>query len=301
MNRYLKALGVFALITFFAACKSDDDTKVVPPRDYGEQYAAEKPEIENYLKTHFIASVDEDMNIDIQPVTDAGTQVSIWDQEEYPLLNKIVNSNNVEYTVYYLVLREGVGEAPTRADDILTAYRGTLFDGTQFDYRPFPDTYSTLTTAIEGWQEIIPMFKTGIYVDIPGSPDPAHFEDFGAGVMFLPSGLAYFNRVPLGTNVVPAYASMIFSFKLFDLEYIDNDADGILSKDETIPGTDIKNYDTDGDGVPNYLDADDDNDGYSTRTEITIPDTNPAQLYEFDAIPACNGGTVKKHLDPACH
>jgi FKBP-type peptidyl-prolyl cis-trans isomerase FkpA len=295
MNRYLKAFSLFSLIALFAACKKDDSVTVAPPRDYGVQYAAEKDSIENYLKTHYIESVDEDMNIQLLPIPDGGDQVSIWDQDAYPLQNKIVNSNDVDYTVYYLVLREGVGETPTRGDDVMVAYRGTLLDGTQFDYTPFPDALSPLPLFIEGWHNIIPLFKTGVYVDIPNSPDPPSYQDFGAGVMFLPSGLAYFNTTP--SSIVSAYDSMIFSFKLYDLEYTDLDADGILNKDETVAGTDIKDYDTDGDETPNYLDTDDDGDGYTTLREITDPETD--EVYEV--IPACSGGTVLKHLDPACH
>ena len=56
--------------------------------------------------------------------------------------------------------------------------------------------------------------------------------------------------------------------------------------------------DTDGDGIPNYLDTDDDGDGVSTRKEIT--DANGV-LIPFASIPACDGNTtdparIKRHL-----
>lgn len=300
MNIRYKALGLVLLflIIFSVSCKKDDSVKVEPPRDYGVQYQAESDSIETYLNTHYIASVDADMNITFAKIDNG--QTSIKDQTDYPLLYKMVNvsdsnsDNDVDYKVYYLVLREGVGESPTRADLITAPYRGTLFDGTQFDYNPYP-SMSLLSGAIDGWQEIIPLFKTGTYVDTPDNPDPASYQDYGAGVMFLPSGLGYYN---VSQTNIPAYSPLIFSFKLYNLEYIDTDGDGILSKDETVPGVDIKDYDTDGDGIPNYKDTDDDNDGYLTRDEITDGDGN---LYSFDDIPACDGGTVKKHLDPDCH
>lgn len=295
MNRFLKAFSLLLLTTFFIACNKDDGASIAPPRPYDEQYAVEKPEIENYLKTHYIASVDEDFNIDLQEIPTDGNQVSIWDQTEYPLQSKAVTLDDVPFTLYYLVLQEGVGESPTRADRVRTAYRGTTLDGTQFDYNPYPETYPSLAETILGWQEIIPLFKTGTYVDIPDSPDPAHFEDYGAGVMFLPSAYGYYERAQVN---IPAYSPLIFSFKLYDLQYVDTDGDGILNKDETENGIDIRDYDTDGDDVPNYRDIDDDGDGYSTRLEITIPGTN--DVYDFDAIPTCDGGTVKKHLDPSC-
>ncbi|WP_294823713.1 FKBP-type peptidylprolyl isomerase [uncultured Flavobacterium sp.] len=297
MNRISKAFCLVSLLTIFAACKKDDGNNVPPPRDFGVQYATEKIDIENYLKSHYI-TVDANLDVTFAAIQPGSTQVSIWDQTDYPLRNKIVNSNNVDYTVYYIMLNEGTGESPTRADNVLTAYRGELLDGTQFDYTPFPQTQSPLISSIEGWQEIIPLFKTGEYIDVPNSPDPPSFQNYGAGIMFLPSGLGYYNS---SRGLISAYDSLIFSFKLYDLEYTDLDNDGILNKYETVAGTDLNDYDTDGDEIPNYMDADDDGDGYLTKDEIKVPDTDPAEYYDFDAIPGCNGGTVKKHLDPSCH
>ena len=56
--------------------------------------------------------------------------------------------------------------------------------------------------------------------------------------------------------------------------------------------------DTDGDGIPNFLDSDDDGDGVSTRKEITAAN---GTIIPFADIPACDGNTtnperVKRHL-----
>lgn len=304
MNRFLKVVSLLAFLAVFASCKkNDDDANVVPPRDYAVQYAAEKDSIDKYLDNHYIASVDADYNIDIQPIPEGNTELlSVRNQTQYPLQHKLVTSNGVEYKVYYLVLREGVGEAPSKYDNVLTAYRGTLLDGTQFDYNPFPQHPSALLSTIEAWQEIIPLFKTGNLVDIPNNPNPATFEDYGAGVMFVPSGLAYYNSI---LPDVPSYSTMIFSFKLYALERLDHDQDGILTINET-DGIDPIDYDTDGDGTPNFLDVDDDNDGYTTKTErIRTPNPNdppaPTQYYPFEDIPTCPNRNIKRHLDPSCH
>jgi FKBP-type peptidyl-prolyl cis-trans isomerase FkpA len=311
MNRFLKAFCLIALITFFASCKKDDDdVKVVPPRPYGEQYARENDSIEKYLKNHYI-EVDAEYNTQIIALPSDGSKTSIWEQKTYELKSKMVNSNEVDYKVYYLVLNQGGGEAPTRGDNVLIAFRGTTLKNVQFDYSPFPQTAASLTGVIEGWQEIVPMFNTGTYVDIPDNPDPAQFEDYGAGVMFIPSGLAYYNSPT--TNLISAYDPLVFSFKLYALEYTDLDGDGILNKDETVAGTDIKNYDTDADGTPNYLDVDDDGDGFPTRYEIrkyvgdraTVKDPlvplSPEELYKVGEIPTCDGSTTPIHLDAACN
>jgi hypothetical protein len=61
--------------------------------------------------------------------------------------------------------------------------------------------------------------------------------------------------------------------------------------------------DTDGDGIPDFLDVDDDGDGYGTRKEITAAD---GTIIPFASIPSCDGNTtnasrIKKHLDKNCH
>ena len=118
------------------------------------------------------------------------------------------------------------------------------------------------------------------------------FENTGSGIMFVPSGLGYYNS---GSASIPAYSTLVFSFNLNTLRYRDHDKDGIPSylEVENIDD-DPRKYDTDNDGTPNYLDIDDDNDGKITRGEITDPDGN---IYPFDLIPVCASGK-KIHIDP---
>jgi hypothetical protein len=100
--------------------------------------------------------------------------------------------------------------------------------------------------------------------------------------MFLPSGLAYFENRP---GSIPSYAPLVFSFKLYAIQRLDTDGDGILNDQEDLDDDDymydyrnLINYptppatnpdDTDGDGIPNFLDVDDDGDGYTTKLEIS--------------------------------
>jgi hypothetical protein len=61
---------------------------------------------------------------------------------------------------------------------------------------------------------------------------------------------------------------------------LDDDADGILGKDEDIDANgDPRNDDTDVDGTPNYLDPDDDGDGIPTVDEPTDEDGNRVPDY----------------------
>lgn len=301
MKRYLKVAAMLAIAAFFASCNKDEENNIAPPRDYAVQYATEKADIEEYMRTHYM-TVDADYNVAFDTIIN-NNHVSIWDQTEYPKQSRTITSNDVVYTVWYLPLREGVGEKPTKADDILISYRGIQLDGTQFDYQPFPQTYLSLRNLIKGWQEIIPMFKEGQYVDTP-SPDPASFLNYGAGVMFVPSGLGYYNT---STSSLSPYTTLIFTFKLYDQFSVDTDGDGVHSKYETEARTDLTafplgyvdldDFDTDEDGTPDYLDTDDDNDGFPTRTEINNPATDDPFAWEL--IPVCNSGK-KRHLEKNC-
>lgn len=302
MKRLLSCLFlVTAALSATVSCKKDDDSvDIAPPRDYATQYETEKANIEEFLKTHYIkpGSVEDNYNIVFDSVPNPPTQKTIWEQTDYPLQPKQVTFSGVQYTIYYLKLNQGVGDAPNRGDDILVAYKGTLMDKTQtqFDAQPYPQSLLSLGQLILGWQEILPLFKEGVYVDSNPS-GPAQFNDYGAGVMFLPSALAYYNNPQAS---LPAYSSLVFSFKLYRVEDADFDGDGLLNKYE-LNGTDPDpaNFDSDGDGIPNYRDTDDDNDGTPTLLEVTNPATG--EVYEnYNDIPSCVPGGVKRHLDPSC-
>ena len=60
-----------------------------------------------------------------------------------------------------------------------------------------------LESVVAGWGEIIPLFKTGTF-DTSAGPNPSTFSNFGAGVMFLPSGLAYYEQMP--SSLIPSYS-----------------------------------------------------------------------------------------------
>lgn len=296
MKRFIScAFTAVAGLMIMASCnKNDDDNNIVPPRDYAVQKAVEEKDIEDYLDDNYI-EVDADMNVKFGKL-DSEHTVSIRNQTTYRLTSKDVVFSGQTYKVYYVILQEGVGDAPTRGDDVIVAFDGTLLNGNRFDYVPFPQNKSSLSETILGWQEIIPEFKEGTYNNSSNPQDPPVYENYGAGIMFIPSALGYYN---MPTPTIPAYSTLIFSFKLYRVEDSDVDGDGLTNKQELGDTDDPADFDSDGDGIPNYLDTDDDGDGTLTRVEITNQATN--QLYGFDAIPACPGGNgQKRHLDPTC-
>lgn len=286
----MKSLKLYVLIVFGAlilfSCKKDDDVTITPPRPYDEQYANEIIEIEEYLATHYLVGTGLDANIIEIPENGNQTPLS-----QHPNLTfKIVNKHDIEYKLYFLKLNEGVNERPSHVDSVFVTYKGWRFDGTQFDYVPNPVWFYHENLAVDGWTHFFPELKTGIYNESLNA-----FEDSGSGIVIIPSGLGYYNRTQ--TNI-PAYSPLVFNIELNTLRYRDHDRDGIQSRFEVENlGDDPRKYDSDGDGVYNYLDIDDDGDGILTKKEIQR--NSDGDLYPFDEIPACNG--IKVHLDPACH
>ena len=234
--------------------------------------------------------------------------------------------------VQFISFQQGSQKRPTQVDSIFVSYRGFDINNIenaekrQFDGADNP-IWLNLQNLISGWSNILPWFKTGTYTSTSPANPPVH-SGYGAGVMFLPSGFGYFNN---SKGTLGSYSPIIFSFKLYELDYRDPDGDGILSKDErdfrNLPVYDkwkvnpylgydydyytnlssntfnFVKYDTDGDGFPNMFDIDDDNDNYTTKYEMkefSPIDHSITAYYTFDNIPTCSSG-IKRHLDPSCH
>lgn len=340
MNIFSRILLLVFSFTIIVSC-TPEDSNTPPVRDRAEQYVKDIAIMEEFLQTHYLEVINNpgaanDQSVTYKIIPEGGTQTSIWNQTQYPLQTHYVKDNDVLYKIYYLQLRQGSGansKSPCNVDQVLTSYRGEyIFRATEtvdevevqtvksifFEESIDPQTYFNLTSVIRGWSEIFPLFKTGSY---SGNPDGTlSYFNFGAGVMFVPSGLAYFSGSPSG---IPAYSPLIFSFKLYELQRTDQDGDGVFSfqedfgsytvnSDGTVtvtPGipdgyvrildADEDNPDdTDGDKTPDFLDVDDDGDFFTTRIEIRNPLTN--NPFAFDLIPTCSDGK-KKHLSTLCN
>jgi FKBP-type peptidyl-prolyl cis-trans isomerase FkpA len=325
---------LIAAITTISCNKDDDKEPVTPPKPFAEQYPKDSLAIDNYLKTNYISEIvnkpgfPEDQDVTIKKITVAATQPSLWSYLDSPTLPRLTSRNvvigTVTYKVYTLLIREGVkggvnpagGEFPCNVDGVFAGYKGTLLDGTVFDSSNngqklwnLDGTGSSDITGwgvVRGWSEGFPQFKTGWVSS--NSDGTIRYNDFGVGVMILPSALGYYNVVK--TNI-PAYSPLVFSIKLYALKRYDHDADGIPSYQEDFDGDRYMYYlptgtenkdDSDKDGIPDYGDFDDDGDGYATRGEVKDANGN---YYPFDLIPDCSGNIPtdvkkKRHLDPTC-
>lgn len=335
------------LLMSLSCSKSDDDAVVTPLNDFGVQYKTDIDNIELYLETHYLdTSTDYAAEVNradlIKEIPTNGNQPSLKSLETsttYPkLLFKEVtvdSHNSTKYKIYYLVFNEGnVTEKPCVLDDLLVTYRGTALEKTsegvvsakEFTNIPISSKL-TLSSTIGGWQEIFPLFGNGTFDEVATGNGPNVYTNYGAGIMFLPSGLGYFNGTgPTGS--IKAYSPLVFSFQLLNFLRADNDNDGILSVDEIVRNTDntFTYTDTDGDGAPDYRDLDDDNDGYTTRNETkyinssdplsevhyypfngtSTDDPNTLWVDERQGIPSCSNDFTtptrkRKHLDNTCH
>jgi FKBP-type peptidyl-prolyl cis-trans isomerase FklB len=97
----------------------------------------------------------------------------------------------------YKVITEGTGKTPKATDTVVTNYRGTLIDGTEFDssyQRKAPATFK-VNGVVKGWTEALQLMKEG-----------AKWQ------LFVPSELAYGER-GAGPNIGPN-AVLIFEIEL---------------------------------------------------------------------------------------
>ncbi len=339
MKKTLTLLSVFCLgVTLFISCNKDDNTSDISVRDRQEVYDENIQEIIEYLQTNYL-TIDSNNNVIVQLIPDGGTQTSIWDTYAVNNFNgtgetsvpyKIVKNDiktsllttgepidAVDYKLYYIKLNEGLGETPTKVDSTLTAYKGWNLDNVVFDENSSGAWFSypeTNLSSISGFRQILSEIKTSpVSQPTVNSDGTLTWPDCGRIIVFIPSGLAYFNSPR--TNI-SSYSPIAFDIKLFSRKERDHDGDGVLSNYEDfsydvngnriygISGDgDYFNDDTDGDTRPDFIDSDDDGDGYLTKYEIRYETAIPGvyDYYDFSSIPTCSGGTLKKHLDSNCH
>ncbi|WP_299548404.1 peptidylprolyl isomerase [Seonamhaeicola sp.] len=313
----LERIGLFilCLTVCLLSCNKDDggdDGVVIEIRDRTEQQVIDNDSILGFLETHYYNSDDFIGNPD--PALADLVITKLNEGESVPtghtLLKTAVGDSkktvfaDTDYEYYILKLNQGGGtDSPTFADNILVTYEGYTMDddlndlADAFDSKVNPDTYFDLTTLVPGWRKTFPQFNVAEgFVD--NGDGTINFTNPGLGVMFLPSGLGYFQNAQ---SDIPSYSPLIFKFELIHMEENDHDNDGIPSYLEDLNGDgeftvnsedaeDETDDDTDGDTFPNYFDPDDDGDGIPTANEDIDGDGDPTNDIGKNGIP--------KYLDP---
>ena len=101
----------------------------------------------------------------------------------------------------YKVLKEGSGASPKETDTVVTNYRGTLIDGTEFDSsfkRNEPASFP-VNRVIKGWTEALQLMKPG-----------AKYQ------LFIPAALAYGERG--AGQLIGPNATLIFEVELLSIK-----------------------------------------------------------------------------------
>jgi hypothetical protein len=304
----MKMKNFLMLVLFVAivwSCKKDDDgdldAEIVPPQTLSETLIDDDAEIKEFLQTHFY-NYEEFQNppagfdFKIEFDTIAGDNA-----DKTPLLEQVftenisVNSSDfgidddevVEHTLYYLIAREGLGEAsPTIGDYTVLHYEGAMLNGTIFDASTSVESRQYLSSTIRGYGNGIEHLKPGVG-PFENGDGTIGFDDYGVGAIFMPSGLAYFSSPPNGSGI-PIFTPLVFKIDLLTFEPdTDFDGDGIPSIMEDLDGDgNLNNDNTDQDTervfLPNHNDADDDADGTLTIDEIVIDDMDNITFPDTD-------------------
>ena len=101
----------------------------------------------------------------------------------------------------YKVIKEGTGASPKETDTVVTNYRGTLIDGTEFDssYKRNEPASFPVNRVIKGWTEALQLMKPG-----------AKYQ------LFIPSSLAYGERG--AGQLIGPNATLIFDVELLSIK-----------------------------------------------------------------------------------
>jgi FKBP-type peptidyl-prolyl cis-trans isomerase len=100
----------------------------------------------------------------------------------------------------YKIITEGKGKVPTSNDTVVTHYRGTLTDGTEFDssYKKGEPTKFPVTGVIKGWTEALLRMPVG-----------------SKWQLFIPATLAYGE---MARPNIPANSTLLFDIELMGIE-----------------------------------------------------------------------------------
>ncbi len=281
-NKCFRLVLVFFLILFNFSCSPEDQEDEEPPRDYLEQSLEDDQKLVEYLKSHYYNYGDftndhnEDKEIIIDTILPENTSSkSLFDFAVQTSVTLASNEGEIiEHKLYHIVVKEGIriNDKPSIADSVYLSYRGKLLNGNTFDKKKNPVWFDT-ASVIRGFRYGLQYFSPGNFIQKENGT--IEFNQFGRGLIFIPSGLGYFNNAQTS---IPVYSPLIFEVSVFTINKADHDNDGVLSIDED-PNKDGNPYndDTDEDGIINMYDEDDDGDGILTKDELggNDPDNLP--------------------------
>ena len=298
----IKLAAIFLVLIGFWSCGNDDDglldAEIVPPQTVAETEVIDDAAIRAYLETHFYnfeefetPPADFDFKIRIDTIAgDNADKRSLLEFVETQtfLVQELDGDDEISHTLYFIIAREGLSTSPTIGDDVFVRFEGSRLDGTVFDSSTSPTVFN-LSGVVRGFGNGVAKLRGGAG-PMENGDGTVNFDDSGIGLIIMPSGLGFFNNAQ--SALLPAFTPLIFEVELLSfIENTDTDSDNIPSILEDLDGNGILNDDdTDEDGLPNYFDADDDNDGTLTINEDLEPDQDLAVDRDGDGDPTNDFG-----------
>ena len=163
-------------------------------RDSTKNTLMDKKEVKSFLNSYFKKKQERELE----------EKFGAFKSENEAFLEKNKSAEGVNVTpsgLQYIVLSEGSGEKPTKADKVKVHYHGTLIDGTVFDSsvdRGEPTEFG-VGQVIKGWTEGLQLMNKG-----------SKFK------FFIPQGLAY-GAQQRGATIKP-FSTLIFDVELLDIK-----------------------------------------------------------------------------------
>ncbi|WP_225034585.1 FKBP-type peptidyl-prolyl cis-trans isomerase [Winogradskyella sp. SM1960] len=283
------SLLLMLLFIVVVSCNNDDDGDTVTfvEEDRTEQQAKDKDSLVAYLTSHYYNSgfFETGSNFKYTDIVITPLEEGEEVPENHTLLMSAVEERTTthlgaSYEYYILNLFEGEGDSPNFTDLILVRYSGSsVNDALDGNYEVFDSTVTPVgiplqadgtnnAAFVRAWPLVFPEFKAAMFDGIDENGN-LNFTNPGLGVMFIPSGLAYFSGVATGSS----YDNIMFKFELLQVQVEDHDNDGIPSYiEDRNSDLYVIDDDTDDDGSPDFIDIDDDGDLVLTIDEL-IPTT----------------------------
>lgn len=281
--QFLKSITVLFLGLIVLSCNKDDNkTSEAPKKPYAEQAPIDDLAINKFLDEYNMYVSPDFEDVKFERIKNNNLP-SI--RSQYQVRDTLIKFDDFNHKMYYIKFAEGNGERASKVDSVFVNYKGeyiyTKKDAAAIDpldkeyianfkfEESLVTSWRNQTNYIRGWEELMALLKTGD--SSVGSNGGVVFQNFGAGVVFMPSALGYYNR---GTGSIPQYSPLIFNISLKKINRIDHDRDGVDSVlEEFVFDQSKKVYvaqekDTDGDKTLDMYDNDDDGDFYYTKNEI---------------------------------
>ena len=186
--------------------EGDSATFIIPAKEYFTTYnygqvpdfVTEKSMLFVTACIHSIQSFEEYRTIQMQEMQGKEKELITQYLQEHDITVEPTASG-----LYYIETKAGKGANPTKGSKCTVHYRGTLFDGTQFDAsydRNEPLTFELgVGQVIAGWDEGIALMKKG-----------------GKATLVIPSAIGYGERG--AGDMIPPFTPLVFDVELLDFK-----------------------------------------------------------------------------------